>query len=238
MFVIGLSLTLGDFPKRFLKCSFHMCIRSSWLAVFSLVLEMHFLLRTSFTVCHAIRDSLSSTEFLILLIWHSRHSVCSFWHVFDIPFRSSLVSERWHYLGYFYYIGMLFSRCLVFTECLLWNCVWLSLWYAFCFCFHMDIDKVLAFLIRYLLKRNKFVSFYYCIFIIDISSPVKVCSFGCLRCIPAESQTYLCCDNSVIGRYSFKRGICLTIESAIDLFLIHEDVICLCFNIVYIGVGT
>ena len=28
-FVIGLSVNLGDFPSRFLKCSFHICIRSS-----------------------------------------------------------------------------------------------------------------------------------------------------------------------------------------------------------------
>ena len=49
IFMIGLSATLGDFLSRFLKCSFHMCIRSSWLAVFSSTLEVFFLLLTSFT---------------------------------------------------------------------------------------------------------------------------------------------------------------------------------------------
>ena len=29
-FVIGLSVTLGEFPSRFLKYSFHVCIRFSW----------------------------------------------------------------------------------------------------------------------------------------------------------------------------------------------------------------
>ena len=29
IYVIGLSVTLGNFPSRFLKCSFHKCICSS-----------------------------------------------------------------------------------------------------------------------------------------------------------------------------------------------------------------
>ena len=29
IFVIGSFITLGDFPSRFLKCCFHMCIHSS-----------------------------------------------------------------------------------------------------------------------------------------------------------------------------------------------------------------
>ena len=29
IFVIGLSMTFGEFPSRFLKCSFHICICSS-----------------------------------------------------------------------------------------------------------------------------------------------------------------------------------------------------------------
>ena len=68
IFVIGLCITLRDFPSRFLKCSFHMCVRSSWPADFSFALEVLFFLLTSFTVCHTIRDFLSSREFLILLI--------------------------------------------------------------------------------------------------------------------------------------------------------------------------
>ena len=40
--------------------------------------------------------------------------------------------------------------------------------------------------------------------------------FGCLCCIPAYAWTYLCCDNSVIGKHTFKRWTCLTIQSAIN----------------------
>ena len=68
IFVIGLSVTLGEFSSRFLKCYLFCSIRSSWLAAFSLAIKVVFLLMTSFTVSHAIRDFLSLTEILILLI--------------------------------------------------------------------------------------------------------------------------------------------------------------------------
>ena len=79
-FVIGLSVTLGDFQSRFSKCSFYMCIRFSWLAAFSLALGELFLFLTPITVCHAIRDCQSSTEFLILLIWPLMYPFRSFWY--------------------------------------------------------------------------------------------------------------------------------------------------------------
>ena len=72
------SVTLGDFPSRFLKCCFHWCIHSTWLAAFCLALVSLFLLLTSFTVSHALLDYPSSTESLILLIWFWMYSVCSF----------------------------------------------------------------------------------------------------------------------------------------------------------------
>ena len=55
-FVISLSVTFGEFRSRFLKCSFHICIRSSRQAAFSLAVEVLFLLLASFTVCHVNRD--------------------------------------------------------------------------------------------------------------------------------------------------------------------------------------
>ena len=64
IFVIGSSITFGDFLSKFSKCCFHRCIHSSWLADFSLVLAVLFLLLT-FTIL----TCLSSTEPLILLIW-------------------------------------------------------------------------------------------------------------------------------------------------------------------------
>ena len=64
-----------------------------------------------------------------------------------------------------------------------------------------------------------------------------MCGLGCLRRIPVSAQTYLCCENSVISVYSFKRRICFTIQSTINPFFIHEDVIHLCFSIICVGVG-
>ena len=69
IFVIDLSVTLEENPSRFLKCSFHFCIRSSWLTACSFGIKVLFFLLISFTVCQVIRDCLSSTEFLISLIW-------------------------------------------------------------------------------------------------------------------------------------------------------------------------
>ena len=51
------------------------------------------------------------------------------------------------------------------------------------------------------------------------------------------AQTYLCCDYSVIRRYSFKRGVYFTVQCAMNPFLIHEDVIYLCFSIICVGGG-
>ena len=89
-FVINSSITFKGFPSKFLKCHFHRCIRSSWLATFSLALATLFLLLTSFTICHAILDCLSSTEFLILLIWFWMYSVCSFRYTLVILFCAFL----------------------------------------------------------------------------------------------------------------------------------------------------
>ena len=47
-FVIGLSVTFEEIPSRFLKCSFHICIRSFWLAAFSFALELLFRLLIRF----------------------------------------------------------------------------------------------------------------------------------------------------------------------------------------------
>ena len=67
--VTGSCVTFGGFPSKFSKCCFHRCIRSGCLVTFSLAFAVLFLLLTSFTVCHAILDCLSSTESLILSIW-------------------------------------------------------------------------------------------------------------------------------------------------------------------------
>ena len=61
--VICSCLTFGGFSCKFSKCCFHSCIRSCWLVAFSLAFAV-----ICFTVCNAIPDCLSSTEFLILSI--------------------------------------------------------------------------------------------------------------------------------------------------------------------------
>ena len=88
------------FPSKVLKCSSHMCIHSSWLVAFSLALGMFFLILTSFTACHAIRNCLSSSEFLIFLIWFWMYSICSF--------RYALVSSLCAFLSFWALVLVLF----------------------------------------------------------------------------------------------------------------------------------
>ena len=60
IFVIGSCVTFRGFLSKFSKCCFYKCIHSSWLVAFSLAFAVLFFLLTSFTVCHAILDCLSS----------------------------------------------------------------------------------------------------------------------------------------------------------------------------------
>ena len=76
--VIGSCVTFGGFPSRFSKFCFHSFILSCWFAAFNFALVVLFLLLTSFIVCQAILDYLSSTESLILSIWFCMYSVRSF----------------------------------------------------------------------------------------------------------------------------------------------------------------
>ena len=79
--VIGSSVISGGFPSRFLKCCSHSFILSCWLAAFNFALAVLFLPLTSFIVCQAILDCLSSTESLILSIWFCTYSACSFRYI-------------------------------------------------------------------------------------------------------------------------------------------------------------
>ena len=76
--VIVSCVIFGGFPSRFSKCCFQSFILSCWFAAFSFALAVFFLLLTSFIVCQAIPECLSSTESLILYIWFLMYSVCSF----------------------------------------------------------------------------------------------------------------------------------------------------------------
>ena len=75
------SQILERFPRIFLKCSLHFWSLSSWQTALSFALKVLFLPFTLFTVCHAIHNCLSSSKFLILLIWPWIYSACSFWHI-------------------------------------------------------------------------------------------------------------------------------------------------------------
>ena len=88
--VIGSCVTFGGFPSKFSKCCFHRCICSCWLVDFSLAIVVLFLQLTSFTVCHAILDWLSSTESLILSIWFFMYSVCSLGYMLANSFYTFL----------------------------------------------------------------------------------------------------------------------------------------------------
>ena len=92
--VIGSCVTFGGFPSRFSKCCFHSFILSCWFAAFNFALVVLFLQLTSFIVCQANLDCLSSTESLILSIWFCVYSVCSFrympvnWYCAFFSFRA------------------------------------------------------------------------------------------------------------------------------------------------------
>ena len=92
--VIGSCVTFGGFSSRFSKCYFHSFILSCCFAAFSFDLTVLFLLLTSFIVCQAILDYLSSTESLILSIWFCMYSVCPFiympaiWYCTVFSFRA------------------------------------------------------------------------------------------------------------------------------------------------------
>ena len=79
--VIGSCVTFGGFPCRFSKYCFHSFILSCWFAAFNFALVVVFLLLTSFIVCQAILDCLSSTESLILSIWFCMYSVSFFRYI-------------------------------------------------------------------------------------------------------------------------------------------------------------
>ena len=99
--MIGSCVTFRGLPSKFSKCCFHRCICSSGLVAFSFAFTMLFLLLTSFTVCHAILDCLSSTESLILLIWFCMYSVCSFRYMLANSFCAFLSFSALILVGFF-----------------------------------------------------------------------------------------------------------------------------------------
>ena len=99
--MIGSCVTFGGFPSRFSKCCFHSFILSCWFVAFNLALALLFLLLTSFIVCHAIIDCLSSTDSLILSFWFCMYSVCSFRYMLANSFCAFSSFRAFTFVGFF-----------------------------------------------------------------------------------------------------------------------------------------
>ena len=99
--VIVSCVTFSGFPRRFPKCCFHSFIHSCWFVAFSLALTVFFLLLTSFIICHAILDYLSSTESLILSICFYIYSVCSFRYMLANSFCAFFSFRAFVLVGFF-----------------------------------------------------------------------------------------------------------------------------------------
>ena len=113
--VIGSCVIFGGFPSRFSKCCFHSFILSCWFAAFSFALAVLFLLLTSFIVCQAILDCLSSTESLILSDFECILSV-SLYICLLIDIVPFLVFGHLCLLGFFNSFWRLFSLVHVFLS--------------------------------------------------------------------------------------------------------------------------
>ena len=103
-----------------MKCSFHFWSLSSCLATFGFALEVFFLSSTSFTVCRANLDCLSSTEFLILLIWPWRYY--RYFILFYLIFCVCFSQISWDFLKFLHvFIGFLLWSKNAFLCYLLYN---------------------------------------------------------------------------------------------------------------------
>ena len=113
---------------------------------------MLFLLISSFTVCYAILDCLSSTQSLILLIWFCMYSVCSFKYTYSL---FSAFLSFWALILIGLHIGMRFSRLHAFlradvkTANVTQGTLSLAICFvsAFCSRYNVGIDEVLLFVI-------------------------------------------------------------------------------------------
>ena len=95
--VIGSCVTLGGFLSKFSKY-FHRCICSCWLVAFSWAFAVLFLLLTSFTVCHAIRDCNSVEDIYVYclkdleIVFHFHNKFISLIQFCQMEFKWTLVT--------------------------------------------------------------------------------------------------------------------------------------------------
>ena len=109
--VIGSCVTFDGFPSRFSKCCFHSFI----LIAFNFALVVLIFLLSSFIVCQAILDCLSSIESVILSIRFCMYSVCSFRYM-PVNWYCAFFLVLWHLclLGSSYSFWRQFSHVHVF----------------------------------------------------------------------------------------------------------------------------
>ena len=162
IFVIGLSVPLGNIPIRFLKCSFHICIRFSWLIAFSscsrvaFFYSLHLLSAMPFVIQPSFLFIALTLNVFLLLLLVCVSSLCalSFWALALIGF---LLLHK----DAIFTLSEFFFNC----KCLQWNSLALSL-----FGIHSDFTSMQALTkfsylsfgvsdFRYLLKSTEFVSY-------------------------------------------------------------------------------
>ena len=146
--VIGSCVIFGGFPSKFSKCCFHSFILSCWFAAFSFALAVFFLLLTSFIVCQAILDCLSSTESLILSIWFWMYSVCSFIYMPANWYCAVFSFKAFVFVGFFDSFWRLFSLVHVFLSPLKFPIFSFEFgWNAFRCCLEVCIDEIFIFVV-------------------------------------------------------------------------------------------
>ena len=95
-----------------------------------------------------------------------------------------------------------------------------------CFCFYIGSDKVFILVIQRTPNEFQFVSYNYCVFIAYISickwRQVIWSDFDCFLFLHRLKRIFVL---FVIGRYSFKRSLCLTVQKAIYPLFVHECII-------------
>ena len=161
--LIGSCLIFGGFPRRFPKCCFHSFILHCWFVAFSLALAVLFLLLTSFIVCHAILDCISSNESLILSIWFCMYSVGSFRYMLANSFCAFFSFMAFVFIGIFllHLEAVLTSARFSLTGNVSHGTLDLVLfcWYVFRCCLSVCVDEIVIFVFR----CTFFCLFLYCI---------------------------------------------------------------------------
>ena len=117
------------------------------------------------------------------------------------------------------------------------------------YCFYIGSNKVSIFVIqstlfRCLPRSIKIVSYCYHIFIAHITigkrGPVISWSFNCFLFFVfffsyfCADSSESCWDDSVIGRYSFKRGLCFTVQNDVYLLFVYKYIIYMLFGKVWV----